>query len=106
MSKVIFNSKALQDGYLDANSGRIVIYDGVGLASRGNSMDHNDLLRALARQYQFNVQDVISNAIRLYYTRQNGDIVVTERRKIDYDVMERNLPYYASIIENAVRKRR
>lgn len=106
MNKVIFDSKALEDGYLDNNSGRIVIYDGVGLASSGNSMDHNDLLRALARQYQFHTQDVISNAIRLYYMRYKGHIIVSERRKIDYDMMERNLPYYASVIEHAVRKKR
>ena len=104
--KVRFDSSKVDDRYLQPNEGRLVIYDGVGLASRGNSMDHNDLLRALARQYQFNVQDVISNAIRLYYTRYKGHIIVSERRKIDYDVMEHNLPYYASIIENAVRKRR
>jgi len=104
MNRVIFDSKALEDGYLDNNSGRIVIYDGVGMASRGNSMDHNDLLRALARQYGFHTQKVISNAIRLYYTRYRGHIIVTERRKIDYDTMERNLDYYASIIEDAVKR--
>lgn len=98
---VVFDSRALNDGYLDANTGRIVIYDGVGLASRGGK-DHNDLLRGLARQYQFHTQDVISKAVRLYYTHYKGHIIVTERRKIDRDVMERNLGYYAKIIERAV----
>lgn len=101
--EIIFDGKAIQDSHLDYNSGRIVIYEDQAISSRGNGQDHNDLLRALARRYGFPAQDVISNAIRLYYKKTDDKLIVSERRKIDYDMMERNLNYYSKIILSSLK---
>lgn len=85
MKKVVFKSFYTKDGYIGRDSGRIVIYDGVALTSRGGSVDHNDLLRSLARKYGFDKDKVISNAIRMYYTIEDDTIIISESRKIDYD---------------------
>jgi hypothetical protein len=101
--EIIFDSRKLEDVKLDPNSGRIVLYGPYGLASTGNRGDHNDLLRGLARRHNLDLQDVISNAIRLYYTFQRDAIYVTERRKIDYDYMSRNFEFYEDLIKRVVK---
>ncbi|MFW6226005.1 MAG: hypothetical protein ACOC3V_03525, partial [bacterium] len=56
-----------QDGHLKSNEGRIVIYDDVIMVAYSQAMDHNYLLRALASRYRIKKDQVISNAIRLYF---------------------------------------
>ena len=88
--KTIISCKQLQDGKLTPTAGRIVIYQNFIDISRGPSRDHNDLLRSLASKYRLRKDDVISNAIRLYWDRKGGDsFIVCPVRKLDEDM------YYA-----------
>ena len=76
--------KTLQDGKLTTTTGRIVIYKNYIDLSRGTSRDHNDLLRSLAAKYKLPKDDVISNAIRLYWDYEDKTgIIVSPVRKID-----------------------
>ena len=82
--------KQLQDGKLTSSTGRIVIYKNFIDISRGPSRDHNDLLRSLASKFRLHKDDVISNAIRLYWDRKDKDIIIVSPvRKLDEDM------YYA-----------
>lgn len=79
--------KQLQDGKLTSTTGRIVIYKNFIDISRGPTRDHNDLLRSLASKFKLNKDEVISNAIRLYWDYKNKDsIIVSPVRKLDEDL--------------------
>jgi hypothetical protein len=102
MTNILFN-KTLQDGKLTPTSGRIVIYQNCIDISRGNSRDHNDLLRSLASKYRLDKDQVISNAIRLYwdylYTNATDKtILVCPVRKIDEDMFYAKQDFYENLI--------
>lgn len=96
--ETLYQSGYTKDGYLGNNSGRIIIYEDYVLISNGPSMDHNGLLRAFASRYRFPKDEVISNAIRLYYTITNGKMIVSECRKIDSDMFESQEKHYTELI--------
>jgi hypothetical protein len=97
--KKILYSPIIQDTKLSEEYGRIVIYKDELEYSSGPSRDHNDLLRSLASKYKFNKDEVIGNAIRLYYLRYDDTIIVSERRRIDYEELSRNMKYYGELIK-------
>ena len=95
--------KQLQDGKLPHTAGRIVIYSNFIDISRGSSRDHNDLLRSLASKYKLNKDDVISNAIRLYWDRKNKDsIIVSPVRKLDEDMYYAKEEFHEKLIRSAI----
>jgi hypothetical protein len=98
--ETLYQSGYTKDGYLGRNSGRIIIYDDCVLISNGPSIDHNGLLRAFASRYRFPKDEVISNAMRLYYTIENGKMIVSECRRIDGDMFERKEKYLIELIQN------
>jgi len=87
MKKLLLNTTFSHDGYLGTEQGRIVIFDGQIVSAQGNNTDHLTLLTGLASRYRYNKHDVISNGIRIYYSRVDGDIIITPSRKIDYDML-------------------
>jgi hypothetical protein len=91
------------DGKLDGNCGRIVIYEDKAVAGFNPTMDHLYLLNGLAAKYRFKKEDVISNAVRLYFRNEGDYIIICGRRKVDDEAVERNLPFYAKIIKDALR---
>lgn len=99
--ETLFKPGFTKDGYLSNQSGRIILYEDCVLVSNGPSIDHNGLLRAFASRYGFSKDEVISNAIRLYYTVFNGKMIVSECRKIDYDMFESKQEYYLKLIEHS-----
>ena len=101
---IIFN-KTLQDGKLTPSSGRIVIYKEFIEVSWGPARDHNDLLRALASKYRQPKDLVISNAIRLYWDRKGGDIIVCPVRKLDEHDFFANEELHGKLIEAACGER-
>jgi hypothetical protein len=93
----------IQDGKLDSDCGRIVIYEDRILTAFNRSMDHNYILRGLAAKYRLPKNDVISNAIRLYFRIDGNQCIVCGVRKIDDEMLEKNLSFYAKLIKNALR---
>jgi hypothetical protein len=75
----------VQDGKVDSSCGRIIIYGNAIIVSKSHTSDHNYLLRALASRYNVNKDEVIGNAIRLYYCKQGKFMIVNGVRKIDDD---------------------
>lgn len=105
MNKTIIHKPGyIQDGKLDHQCGRIIIYDGYIIISAGTSADHNYLLRAHASRYRINKDEVISNATRLYYRRENYGLAISGVRKIDDEDYERHSEEYRQLIENKPRK--
>ena len=99
---IIFG-KQLQDGKLTSTAGRIVIYKNFIDVSRGPARDHNDLLRSLASKFKLNKDDVISNAIRLYWDFKNKDsIIVSPVRKLDEDMYYAKQEFHDKLISGAV----
>ncbi|MCL2185973.1 MAG: hypothetical protein FWB86_09010 [Treponema sp.] len=95
--------KQLQDGKLTPTAGRIVIYKNFIDISRGPSRDHNDLLRSLASKFKLNKDDVISNAIRLYWDRKDKDsIIVCPVRKLDEDVYYMKQDFHDQLIMSVI----
>lgn len=98
MTQVIFN-KSIQDGRLSPTTGRIVIYKDYIEISRGPSMDHNDLLRAMASIYRLPKDAVISGAIRLYWDRSaDRSIVVCPVRRLDEELFYEKEEFYKKMI--------
>jgi hypothetical protein len=94
-------SWAIQDGKLDYQTGRIIVFNNNALKSNGPSMDHNDLLRAFARKYKEDTNQVISNAIRLYWKPISKSLIqVSPVRKIDEDWVDRHQDKFNDIIKN------
>ena len=87
---VIFVGGHTKDGYLGPNSGRIILYEDSVLIGWNGANDHNDLLRAFAQRYRYKPREIISNAIRLYFTRIDHTMIVSECRRIDYDDFIKN----------------
>jgi len=100
---VIFN-KSIQDGKLSSTTGRIVIFKEFIEVSRGPARDHNDLLRALASKFRLKKDDVISNAIRLYWDRKGDDIIVCPVRKLDEDDFCNREEFHKNMVNNAIKK--
>lgn len=98
-----YGRKYIQDGKLDSSCGRIVIYRGQALHANGPAADHNYLLRSLAARIRANKDDVISDAIRLYFKRENGRIIISPVRKIDDEDFERHQNEYTLIIKKIIR---
>jgi hypothetical protein len=76
-------SKAIQDGSLGPEVGRIVIWNEFITHSNGPSRDHNDLLRALVSKFRLPKDDVISNALRFYWKPCKDGIIISPVRKVD-----------------------
>ena len=94
-----YGSTYIKDGTLDANCGRIVIYKDQMIYANNRSADHNYLLRALASRMLEDKNKVINNAIRLYFKREPGRIIISSVRKIDDEAFEANIDYYAKMIK-------
>jgi hypothetical protein len=75
----------IQDGKLDNNTGRFVIFDNYIEVSSGPSRDHNDILRSMSSKYRLNRDEVISNAYRFYWKNISGNLVISPVRKLDED---------------------
>jgi hypothetical protein len=86
----IFVSGYTKDGYLGPASGRIIMYEDNVLIGWNSANDHNDLLRAFAQRYRYKKDEIVSNAIRLYFTKVGNTLVVSECRRIDYDIFTKN----------------
>jgi hypothetical protein len=99
-----YYGKYIQDGKLDSDCGRIVIYDGQLEVGIGPGRDHNDLLRALAAKMVAHKDDVICKGVRLYYKREPGRIIVSPVRKIDDDMFQENWDWYRAMIKKAIKR--
>jgi len=93
----------IQDGMLDDNCGRIVIFDDKALVSYIKTADHNYLLRGLASKYRFNKDEVINKAIRLYFKWEENSFIISGVRKIDNEIIEENYDFYRKIIKRALK---
>jgi hypothetical protein len=102
--EVVFKSGYTKDGYLSNQSGRIILYEDYALVSNGPSMDHNNLLRAFASRFRFPKDEIISNAVRLYYTKVNGTMVVSECRQIDYDMFQARFKANLDLIRRQLKR--
>lgn len=100
-----YYGKYINDGKLDHDCGRIVIYDRQIEVSVGRSRDHNDLLRGLAAKMLTKKDDVISHGIRLYYKREPGRIVVSPVRQVDDDEFQADWDFNRMIVKKALRRR-
>jgi hypothetical protein len=98
-----YYGKYIQDGSLDSHCGRIVIYKGNILHAQGPSADHNYLLRSLAARSRENRDAVIGGAVRLYFTREGGDVIISPVRKIDDDDFLAHEKEYAALIKSVIR---
>jgi hypothetical protein len=84
---------SLKDGNLNQNTGRLVVYKQYSMISKGPSMDHNDLLRALASSINIKLKDdIISNAYRFYYEKMSykKEIIISPVRRIDLEFIEKD----------------
>jgi hypothetical protein len=93
----------IQDGKLDTNCGRIVIFGDKILSAFNLSMDHNYILRSLAARYRLPKEEVISKAIRLYFRFEDNRCIVCGVRKIDDEMLEKNLYFFGKMIKSALR---
>ena len=95
VSKIKYTPGYTKDGTLRQNQGRVVIYDDRILVSRGNAPDHLALLSGLASKYHMKKDDVISNAIRMYYTIEEDVVILSASRKLDEQMFESKDKQYA-----------
>lgn len=93
----------IQDGKLDDNCGRIVIFEDKAVVSYIKTADHNYLLRSLASKYKFDKDEVISKAIRLYFRWDEDMTIICGVRKIDNDMIEHDYDFYRHIIKKALK---
>lgn len=98
VTKIKYVAGYTKDGTLRPNQGRVVIFNDKVLVSRGNSPDHLALLGGLAAKYHFKRDDVISNAIRMYYTIEEDVVILSASRKLDEQLFERKDREYAHTI--------
>lgn len=99
--KVHHKPGLIQDGKLDRTCGRIIIYGHDMVFSKDYMTDHNYLLRAFAARWQVNKDQVISNAIRLYFSIVDPDnMIVTGVRKIDDNDFEASIDTYINMINH------
>jgi hypothetical protein len=91
----------IQDGKLSPDTGRLVIYKGFSIKSNGPSMDHNDLITALASSIKESRSNVAGNAYRFYWKpASQGRITVSPVRKIDMDWAQDNQDVFNRIIKD------
>lgn len=65
--------------------------------------DHNYLLRAFASRFGYKKDEVIANAIRLYF-RDNGDhVIITETRRIDEEKFFSNKEFNSNLIKKELK---
>jgi len=100
--EIVIN-RSIQDGKLNASTGRIVIYREFIEISRGPARDHNDLSRALASKYKQPRDMVMSNSIRFYYERDGNKTIVCPVRKLDEDELLSRQDYYIDLIKSAIK---
>ena len=75
---------SLQDGKLDYQTGRIIIYENRGLISNGPSLDHVDLIAAFSRRNKLDRLSVMSKAYRFYWKPDKKNLItISPVRKID-----------------------
>jgi len=99
----ILFGKYLQDGNLESTTGRIVIFRNFIDISHGNSRDHNDLLRSFASRFKLNKDEVISNAIRLYWEYGGKEtVIVSPVRKLDEDMYCIKEEFYKKLILSVI----
>lgn len=98
VNNIVYKNGYTKDGTLLPHQGRIVIYDNAVEVSRGNTPDHMYLLYALASRNRINRDEVVSNAIRLYYAIENGVMIVSQNRQIDEDALMKHPQYYGKLI--------
>lgn len=94
----LFVSGHTKDGHLGPTSGRVIMHEGNVLIGWNKANDHNDLLRAFARRYRYDTNEIISKAIRLYFTKIDYTMIVSECRRIDYDDFTRSKDYNLQLI--------
>jgi hypothetical protein len=100
----VFNH-SLQDGKLNYNTGRIIIYEGAGIKSSSLSTDHNDLITAFAGRHRVNRCDVASRAYRFYWEPlSKGKIIICPVRKLDEDWVDAHTEKFDGIINNLFEK--
>jgi hypothetical protein len=101
--KYIYKPGHLQDGKLEFGDGRIVIYkDGI-VISKNKANDHNELLRSLAGKFGFDKNEVIGNAIRMYFKSYSDGYIFNGARRIDDDNFEKNKKAYLEMIRERLR---
>ena len=103
MKKYYFAPGRIQDGKLDFNCGRMVIYNNLILAYHNIANDHNDLLRAFASRYKINKDEVISNAIRLYFQKYDDCFIISGVRAIDDSMFQQNIDKFAELIKSEIK---
>lgn len=97
--KYFYSESYIQDGKLDNRCGRIIIYNNDILVSYNHMNDHNDLLRGFAARFQYKKDEIISNAIRLYFRHEGDRIIVSPRRGIDDDMFKRRWDFHRQLVK-------
>ena len=91
----------IQDGKLDFDVGRIIVYEGKSIHSNGPSRDHNDLITSFAAKYRVPRSSVAGSACRFYWRPLSGNsIEISPVRKIDEDWVYNNQDQFTKILEN------
>jgi len=93
--KIKYTSGYTKDGTLSQSQGRVVIFEDRFMISRGNTPDHLSLLSGLASRYHFKKDDVISGAIRMYYSIEEDVVILSASRKLDEQLFEKKDGQYA-----------
>ncbi|MCL2180140.1 MAG: hypothetical protein FWB83_03345 [Treponema sp.] len=91
----------LQDGKLDFQTGRIVVFGDQGIKSRGPSLDHNDLIAAFSRRNGLDRSVVMSKAYRFYWKPTNSKVItISPVRKLDEEYVLDNVERFDNIIDD------
>ncbi len=92
----------IQDDSLDDSCGRIVIFENKIVVSLIKTSDDNSLLQSLASQYKIRKSIVKNNAVKLYFKYDGDDIIISGIRKIDDDLLEKDLEKYLRLIKKKI----
>jgi len=103
IKNIVYKNGHTKDGHLAPHQGRIVIYSDFVEISYGNTPDHMTLLYGLASRYHLKRDEVVSNAIRLYYAIEDGVMIVSQNRQIDEDALLKDPVHYGNLIKNRIR---
>jgi len=91
---------ALQDGKLDYYTGRIIVYEGLGMVGNGPSLDHNDLIAALSRRNRIDRSLVMSGAYRFYWRPITQELInISPVRKLDEEWVIDHVEEFDKIID-------
>jgi len=97
----------IQDGKLSYDTGRIIMYDGLGVKSNGPSRDHNDLIASFASKYRIPKSEVMSNGYRFYWRPlERGKINISPVRRIDEDWFCNHLKEFNYILDDLFKRGR